>query len=162
MRTWFDWGAVSNDCTDRRLLNSSSFLEKAESTATITNTPDVLYTEDLIYAMSNTTALVNTQWVFGAAFINGTVDGWDNPLRVVDFVEEHLGDNLIGIQLSNEPDLCVMPCASLTFRSQELTSLAQVPRPAARRVLHQGNLVPGGRRVSLQRAREGARPAAAQ
>lgn len=63
--------------------------------------------------MSNVTALVNAQWVFGVAFINGTADGWDNPLHVVDFVEQHLGDNLIGMQLSNEPDLCVLPARAL-------------------------------------------------
>lgn len=85
--------------------SGGSFLEKASSTATITNTPDVFFTEDLIYAMANITDLVQTQWVFGAAFANDTVAGWDSPLRVVDFVEQVLGDNLIGIQLSNEPDL---------------------------------------------------------
>lgn len=89
-----------------------SFLEKASSTATITNTPDVFFTEDLIYAMANITDLVQTQWVFGAAFANDTVAGWDSPLRVVDFVEQVLGDNLIGIQLSNEPDLYDPPAAS--------------------------------------------------
>ncbi|CDZ97104.1 Glycoside hydrolase, superfamily [Phaffia rhodozyma] len=82
-----------------------SFLEKASSTATTTNTPDVLYTEDLVYAMMNVSSLVNTEWYFGLAFANDTVSGWTNAMEVARFVEDSLGSNLIGFQLANEPDL---------------------------------------------------------
>lgn len=65
----------------------------------------VLYTVDLIYAMTNISALVDSEWYFGIAFSNNTVDGWTNEMEVVQFVEAELGSNLIGFQLANEPDL---------------------------------------------------------
>ncbi|KAL7413310.1 hypothetical protein BDY24DRAFT_389626 [Mrakia frigida] len=86
---------------------TTSFLQKEDETEAInpTNTPSVLYTRDMVYAMSNISALVNTEWMFGIAFVNNTVENWANPFEVAQFVESYLGDNLMGLQLANEPDL---------------------------------------------------------
>jgi hypothetical protein len=84
----------------------SSFLEKAVSSGeNPTNTPDVLYTEDLIYSMSNVTHLVGAEWLMGLAFSNSTIEGQANAMEVVAFVEDVLGSSLIGYQVGNEPDL---------------------------------------------------------
>lgn len=50
--------------------------------------------------MANISALVNTEWMFGIAFANNTVENWSNPFEVAQFVEEYLGDNLMGLQVS--------------------------------------------------------------
>jgi len=53
-----------------------------------------------VYAMANISALVNTEWMFGIAFSNNTVEDWANPFEVAQFVEEYLGDHLMGLQVS--------------------------------------------------------------
>jgi len=50
--------------------------------------------------MANISALVNTEWMFGIAFSNNTVEDWANPFEVAQFVEEYLGDHLMGLQVS--------------------------------------------------------------
>ena len=89
------------------LSSFSSFLQKEDETTAInpTNTPNVLYTKDLIEAMKQVSKLVDTQWMYGIAFLNNTVEDWKNPFEVALYVENQLAGNLLGLQIANEPDL---------------------------------------------------------
>ncbi|KAJ7037927.1 glycoside hydrolase family 79 protein [Mycena alexandri] len=66
-----------------------------------TQTPAVIYTMDLFYMLSNISALVNVKWYIGVPFN----DTSDFRLQIVEYGEAVLGDNLLGIQVGNEPDL---------------------------------------------------------
>ncbi|KAJ7461813.1 glycoside hydrolase family 79 protein [Mycena galericulata] len=66
-----------------------------------TQTPAVIYTMDLFYMLSNISALVNVKWYLGVPFN----DTSDFRLQIVEYGEAILGDNLLGIQVANEPDL---------------------------------------------------------
>lgn len=70
------------------------------------NTPTINYSPDLFYAMSNISALVDTQWYFGLAFnVTDVADKSDNiPLAAL-AARNALGDRLLGLQIGNEPDL---------------------------------------------------------
>ncbi|KAF8994923.1 hypothetical protein BDQ17DRAFT_1430785 [Cyathus striatus] len=66
-----------------------------------TQTPPLVFTRELLYMLSNISALVNVDWHLGIPF-NDT-----NNLRlgIVEAGEAILGNHLIGLQAGNEPDL---------------------------------------------------------
>ncbi|KAL0954363.1 hypothetical protein HGRIS_003354 [Hohenbuehelia grisea] len=66
-----------------------------------TQTPAVLYTMDLFYIFSNISSLVNVKWFLGIPF-NDT-QNW--RLQIAEYGQRILGDNLLGLQAGNEPDL---------------------------------------------------------
>ncbi|KAI0631504.1 hypothetical protein C8Q77DRAFT_1159286 [Trametes polyzona] len=72
-----------------------------EDASNPTSTPVLAFTADLIYMLSNVSSLVNVKWYLGVPF-NDT-----NHLRleIAERGEEILGDNLLGFQAGNEPDL---------------------------------------------------------
>ncbi|KAJ7126148.1 glycoside hydrolase family 79 protein [Mycena epipterygia] len=74
--------------------------EKAD-TNNPTQTPAVIYTMDLFYLLSNISSLVNVKWYVGVPFN----DTSDFRLQIVEYSEAILGDNLLGVQVGNEPDL---------------------------------------------------------
>ncbi|KAH9850912.1 hypothetical protein C2E23DRAFT_734171 [Lenzites betulinus] len=77
-------------------------LEKdKEDASNPTYTPVLAFTVDLIYMLSNVSSLVNTKWYLGVPFN----DTNNLRLQIAELGEEILGDNLIGFQAGNEPDL---------------------------------------------------------
>ncbi|KAF9806697.1 hypothetical protein IEO21_08591 [Rhodonia placenta] len=66
-----------------------------------TETPALLYTPDILYLLSNISALVNTKWYLGIP-LNDTSN---LRLAIAEYGERILGDNLLGLQVGNEPDL---------------------------------------------------------
>ncbi|KAG8773967.1 hypothetical protein FRC12_002210 [Ceratobasidium sp. 428] len=68
-----------------------------------TETPDVVFTEDLLMMMKNIGDLVNANFYFGLNFKNP--DNETNAVLVAKTTEDILGDRLLGFQLGNEPDL---------------------------------------------------------
>ncbi|KAJ7749319.1 glycoside hydrolase family 79 protein [Mycena maculata] len=66
-----------------------------------TETPAVIYTMDLFYMLSNISSHVDVRWYIGVPFN----DTSDFRLQIVEYSEAILGDNLIGVQVGNEPDL---------------------------------------------------------
>ncbi|KAF8576860.1 glycoside hydrolase family 79 protein [Ramaria rubella] len=83
------------------LGGGESILKTSDDASDPTDTPTIDVGVDLIYAMANISALVNTQWYIGVPF-NDT----SNPrLEIAESGEQILGDFLLGLQLANEPDL---------------------------------------------------------
>ncbi|KAJ7064929.1 glycoside hydrolase family 79 protein [Mycena amicta] len=74
--------------------------EKAD-TNNPTQTPAVIYTMDMFYLLSNISSLVNARWYIGMPFN----DTSDFRFQIVEYGEAILGDNLLGVQVGNEPDL---------------------------------------------------------
>jgi len=68
-----------------------------------TDTPDVVFTEDLLIMMKAIGDLVNANFYFGLNFKNP--DNETNAVLVAQTAENILGDRLNGFQLGNEPDL---------------------------------------------------------
>ncbi|KAG9127511.1 hypothetical protein FRC07_012798 [Ceratobasidium sp. 392] len=68
-----------------------------------TETPDVVFTEDLLIMMKAIGDLVNANFYFGLNFKNP--DNETNAVLVAQTAENILGDRLLGFQLGNEPDL---------------------------------------------------------
>ncbi|KAG8908254.1 Endochitinase 1 [Tulasnella sp. 403] len=64
------------------------------------NSPLLTISEDLIYAMSNISSLVNVGWYYGLPFLNE-----QEIATVANGVSAILGSNLEGFQMANEPDL---------------------------------------------------------
>ncbi|KAJ6554258.1 hypothetical protein B0H19DRAFT_1152984 [Mycena capillaripes] len=66
-----------------------------------TQTPPLEYSEELLYMMANISTLVPVQWFLGIPwFVTQPFD-----LSIIGAAERILGENLIGYQASNEPDL---------------------------------------------------------
>ncbi|KAF7967357.1 hypothetical protein HWV62_34635 [Athelia sp. TMB] len=83
-------------------LPNGEFLEKAAIASDTTQTPALLITPDLVYAMSNISALVpGVKWYLGVP-MNDTSH---LRLQIAEYGEAILGDNLLGFQVGNEPDL---------------------------------------------------------
>ncbi|OJT10820.1 Beta-glucuronidase [Trametes pubescens] len=77
-------------------------LEKdKEDASNPTSTPVLDYTIDLLYMLGNVSSLVNVKWYLGIPFN----DTSHLRLEIAEHGEEILGDNLIGFQAGNEPDL---------------------------------------------------------
>ncbi|KAJ7783995.1 glycoside hydrolase family 79 protein, partial [Mycena maculata] len=66
-----------------------------------TQTPPLEYSDELLYMMSNISALVPVRWFLGIPWF--VTDPFD--LSIVGAAETILGDNVIGYQAANEPDL---------------------------------------------------------
>jgi hypothetical protein len=83
-------------------------IEKDKGSATNpTQTPALLFTAEIIYMLGNISALTNTKWYLGVPF-NDTAN---LRLQIAEVGYAVLGDNLIGLQVGNEPDLyaaCVL------------------------------------------------------
>ncbi|PSR77479.1 hypothetical protein PHLCEN_2v7910 [Hermanssonia centrifuga] len=83
-------------------LPDGAMIEKDKAdTSNPTQTPTLIFTPEFIYLFSNVSSLVNTKWYLGIP-MNDT-----SALRlgIAEVAEAILGDNLIGFQLGNEPDL---------------------------------------------------------
>ncbi|KAJ7927457.1 glycoside hydrolase family 79 protein [Mycena leptocephala] len=76
--------------------------EKA-NTNNPTQTPAVIYTMDLFYLLSNISSLANVKWYIGVPFNDTSAFRF----QIVEYSEAILGDNLLGVQVGNEPDLYV-------------------------------------------------------
>ncbi|TCD66253.1 hypothetical protein EIP91_001616 [Steccherinum ochraceum] len=66
-----------------------------------TATPALVYTMEMFYVLANISALTNVQWYLGIPF-NDTANF---ALEIAQYGEQILGDKLLGLQVSNEPDL---------------------------------------------------------
>jgi hypothetical protein len=66
-----------------------------------TRTPGLIFTAEIIYMLANISALANVKWYLGVPF-NDTAN---LRLQIAEVGQAILGDNLIGLQVGNEPDL---------------------------------------------------------
>ncbi|KAG8914000.1 hypothetical protein FRC00_001107, partial [Tulasnella sp. 408] len=100
---------VGGNTQDKATLNingnpNGHTIEKYKGTdASPTETPEVHFTLDLLTAMAEISKLVKVKWFFGVPFLKTNSDG--NAATVVQNSMSILGDNLLGLQLANEPDL---------------------------------------------------------
>ncbi|KAK2460443.1 hypothetical protein APHAL10511_007608 [Amanita phalloides] len=81
--------------TDGKLINKDY-----NNTQGTTQTPPIVFKEDLIFMLGNISRFTNIRWFLGIPF-NAT-----NPFRldIVHTSQAVLGDHLIGLQAGNEPD----------------------------------------------------------
>ncbi|KZT66784.1 glycoside hydrolase family 79 protein [Daedalea quercina L-15889] len=87
---------------DELTNNRGICVEKdTDDTRNPTQTPTLLFTPELLYMLSNASALVNINWWLGIPF-NDT-SNW--RLEIAETGEAILGDRLLGYQVGNEPDL---------------------------------------------------------
>ncbi|KAJ7707362.1 glycoside hydrolase family 79 protein [Mycena rosella] len=82
------------------LANGKIMQKQAQDTANPTGTPEVLFTEDVLYMLANISALVNVDWYLGIPMNDTT----NLRLGIAEVGEAILGDKLIGYQVGNEPD----------------------------------------------------------
>ncbi|KAI5121572.1 hypothetical protein M0805_000752 [Coniferiporia weirii] len=83
-------------------LPDGAAIEKTDlNEQSTTFTPDLLISPGLLYAMANISTLLPIKWFLGVPF-NSTSDP---RLTMGELGQQILGDNLIGMQLGNEPDL---------------------------------------------------------
>ena len=61
----------------------------------------MLYTPEILYLLANVSSLVNVKWYLGVPLNDST----DIRLEIAQYGQQILGDNLIGLQVGNEPDL---------------------------------------------------------
>lgn len=66
-----------------------------------TATPVLVYTMEMFYLLANISSLANVKWYLGVP-LNDTSD---LHLEIAQYGEQLLGDNLLGLQVGNEPDL---------------------------------------------------------
>ena len=66
-----------------------------------TATPVLVYTMEMFYLLANISSLANVKWYLGVP-LNDTSE---LHLEVAQYGEQFLGDNLLGLQVGNEPDL---------------------------------------------------------
>ncbi|KZT00169.1 glycoside hydrolase family 79 protein [Laetiporus sulphureus 93-53] len=83
------------------LPNGKSITKQSVDGGNPTDTPALLYTLEILYMLSNISGLVNTKWYLGVP-LN---DSSNLHLAIAEYGERILGDNLIGLQIGNEPDL---------------------------------------------------------
>ncbi|KAF8320735.1 hypothetical protein DL93DRAFT_2073392 [Clavulina sp. PMI_390] len=84
---------------DYEIINKTILATSEDPTAT----PEVDIDIDMLYALNNISALLGTQWYLGLPFsypVNVT-----GISELTGIFEQVLGDNLIALQLGNEPDL---------------------------------------------------------
>ncbi|KAJ7692569.1 glycoside hydrolase family 79 protein [Mycena rosella] len=82
------------------LANGKIIQKQAQDTANPTATPEVLFTDDVLYMMANISALVNVDWYLGIP-LNDTSN---LRLGIAEASEAILAHRLIGIQVGNEVD----------------------------------------------------------
>jgi hypothetical protein len=81
------------------------------------STPPLLYTPEVVYMLANISSLVNVQWYLGGYLefncifpeMTGSVgiplnDTQHLRLKIAEVAERVLGNNLLGLQVGNEPD----------------------------------------------------------
>ncbi|KAI0791077.1 glycoside hydrolase family 79 protein [Abortiporus biennis] len=66
-----------------------------------TATPALVYTMELFYVMANISSMVNAKWYLGVPFNDTT----NFALQIAEYGQAVLGQNLLGLQVANEPDL---------------------------------------------------------
>ncbi|CUA68540.1 Beta-glucuronidase [Rhizoctonia solani] len=71
--------------------------------STPTETPLIYFSPELIYSMKNVSTLIPTEYYFGLNWIDP--NNFTNSVLVAETVENILGDDLLALQLGNEPDL---------------------------------------------------------
>ncbi|RDX55721.1 glycoside hydrolase family 79 protein [Lentinus brumalis] len=82
-------------------LPNGKFLDKnREDASNPTGTPIIAITPDLLFMLANVSSLVNIKWYLGIPF-NDT--NW--RFQIAEKSEAILGDNILGLQAANEPDL---------------------------------------------------------
>ncbi|KAI0744491.1 hypothetical protein C8Q76DRAFT_1775 [Earliella scabrosa] len=64
-------------------------------------TPTLEYTTELLYLLANVSSLVNAKWYLGIPFNDTT----HLRLQIAEAADAILGDNVLGYQVGNEPDL---------------------------------------------------------
>ncbi|CDO77499.1 Glycoside Hydrolase Family 79 protein [Trametes cinnabarina] len=83
-------------------LEDGKAIEKQKvDTNNPTQTPALLYTPEILYLLSNISSLVNVKWYLGVP-LNDTSE---LHLEIAEWGERILGENLLGLQVGNEPDL---------------------------------------------------------
>ncbi|KII85080.1 glycoside hydrolase family 79 protein [Plicaturopsis crispa FD-325 SS-3] len=83
-------------------LASGKMIEKDNvDTSNPTETPTLDFTPEVLYMLANISALVNAKWYLGIP-LN---DSSNLRLGIAEVGESVLGDNLLGFQVGNEPDL---------------------------------------------------------
>lgn len=76
-----------------------------------TVTPTINYSPDIFYMMANVSNIVDAHWFFGLSFNQSAVETQSpNVPLVAQTAQQMLGYHLLGLQLSNEPDLSVAGC----------------------------------------------------
>lgn len=83
------------------LPNNSMIVKDKTSLTNPTETPTLIFTDELLYLLNNVTGLVNVKWYLGVPFN----DTNNLRLQIVEDANRILGDNLLGMQAANEPDL---------------------------------------------------------
>ncbi|KAG8688124.1 hypothetical protein FRC08_011609 [Ceratobasidium sp. 394] len=71
--------------------------------STPTETPLIYFSPELIYSMKNVSSLIPIEYYFGLNWIDPA--NFTNSVLVAETVESILGDDLLALQLGNEPDL---------------------------------------------------------
>ncbi|KAG8925980.1 hypothetical protein FRC00_003411, partial [Tulasnella sp. 408] len=100
---------VGGNTQDKATLNmdgnpNGRTIQKYKGTdSSKTETPEVHFTPDLLLTMAEISKLVNANWFFGIPFVNSNADG--NAALVLQQARSTIGQNLLGLQLANEPDL---------------------------------------------------------
>ena len=64
-------------------------------------TPTLDYTSELLYLLANVSSLVNAKWYLGIPMNDTT----HLRLQIAELGDAVLGDNVLGYQVGNEPDL---------------------------------------------------------
>ncbi|KAL0954378.1 hypothetical protein HGRIS_003363 [Hohenbuehelia grisea] len=91
-----DFATLSDDLPDGKLLQKENV-----NNTNPTQTPGIRFTSQLLYMMSNISSLTNVRWYLGIP-LNETAN---LRLQIAEVGEPILGDNLLGWQIGNEPDL---------------------------------------------------------
>ncbi|KAI0944684.1 hypothetical protein AcW1_002338 [Taiwanofungus camphoratus] len=85
----------------KNLPDNQAIMKYQVDSSNPTQTPTLLFTPEIIYMLANVSALVNAKWYLGIPFNDTT-----NPrLEIAQTGQSILGENLLGLQLGNEPDL---------------------------------------------------------
>ncbi|KAI0830343.1 glycoside hydrolase family 79 protein [Trametes gibbosa] len=83
-------------------LADGKMMEKdKEDASNPTSTPVLAFTPELLYMMANVSSLINARWYLGIPFN----DTSNFRFQIAEQGEAILGDNLLGFQAANEPDL---------------------------------------------------------
>ncbi|KAH9886697.1 hypothetical protein C8Q73DRAFT_714970 [Cubamyces lactineus] len=83
------------------LPNNAMIAKDKEDSSNPTETPVLDFTAEMLYLLANVSSLVNARWYLGIPFN----DTSNLRLQIAEAAESILGDNVIGFQVGNEPDL---------------------------------------------------------
>ncbi|OCH92578.1 glycoside hydrolase family 79 protein [Obba rivulosa] len=96
-------GNSQENATMVQSLPGGTVIAKAAVPGSATNTPDVFWSPELLYMLSNVSSLVDVKWYLGIPFNETT----QLRLQIAEYGEAVLGQNILGFQVGNEPDLYV-------------------------------------------------------